>query len=149
MAALTADIKTVRYGVGADHEPGYAGVTSAVTIYGGSIAVLRSGFLNPPTTSSTTDIVMGLVERQTVGGSTNGAVTANFLRGTFFVSAGTGGDALSTADIGAQVFLIDEHTVGKTSGSSTRSVAGTLMQIDTTQPGGYAVALGTPAPGTG
>mgnify|MGYP001555921721 CR=1 FL=1 len=73
------------------------------------------------------------------------------LTGSFFLFGGTSADALTEANVGGPVYLIDEKTVGATNGSSTRPVAGVLRAIDTTRAGGdqYAVTLGTPAQSAG
>lgn len=153
MAALTADIPTTRYGVpGNAHQPENFPLLHNVTVYGGSIAITRAGYLVPPTTPSTTDIVVGVIDRYatSAGGTTDGAVTAEVAQGTFFLRCGTGSDALTQADVNQSIYLIDEQTVGKTNGGSTRPVAGTLRNIDTTRFGDqFAVTLGTAAPGTG
>lgn len=47
----------------------------------------------------------------------------------FDFAIGTSSDALVDADVGATVYAIDNATVGKTSGSSSRSIAGTLVEI--------------------
>lgn len=47
----------------------------------------------------------------------------------FDFAIGTSSDALVDSDVGATVYAIDNATVGKTSGSSTRSIAGTLVEI--------------------
>jgi hypothetical protein len=43
---------------------------------------------------------------------------------------GAGGDALTLADIGRDVFVIDVDTVGKTNPNTTRPKAGVLIDID-------------------
>jgi hypothetical protein len=75
--------------------------------------------------------------------SVAGTYNAVIDTGSFFLNAGTGSDALSTADCGASVYLINETTVGKTSGGASRPVAGVLLNIDTNVTPSYAVALGS------
>ena len=47
----------------------------------------------------------------------------------FDFAIGTSSDALLDADVGATVYAIDNATVGKTNGSSSRAIAGTLHEI--------------------
>lgn len=47
----------------------------------------------------------------------------------FDFAIGTSSDALVDADVGIDVYAIDNATVGKTSGSSSRSVAGKLVEV--------------------
>jgi len=151
--ALTGDVKATRYGVGGNvHQQLNLGLAATTTVYRGSIALKNaSGYLKNSASPLSTDTCMGLVEQALniantgpgiVGTSTNGAVLVDIATGTFFLSAGTAGDALTIADIGSKVYVIDEVTVGKTDGSATRPVAGTLVAVDSSQPGGYAIKLG-------
>lgn len=166
--ALTADIVTEQYGNPSTHQPIEAGIGNAVTLYRGSVALLSGGvsvtkgYLKNAATPSSTDSVMGLVagygpscgfpdDAPGVGGtnaSSDGAATASVLPGTYLLLAGTGADALTVTNLQTSVYLINETTVGATSGSSTRPVAGLLVQvpsIDASIPTGYvAVQLGTP-----
>jgi hypothetical protein len=50
--------------------------------------------------------------------------------GNFNFKIGAAADALSLADVGRDVFVIDSDTVGKTNPSSTRPKAGVLIDID-------------------
>jgi hypothetical protein len=159
--ALTADAKITRFGVPDIHEPINKGILHGITIYRGGFALTRSGYLvNPDSGVQSTDLVWGVVERSGPGtadtgpgiagdAATDGAVTAEVSTGKFFFGAGTGADTPTVANLGQQMYVIDSITVGKTNGSGTRPTAGTLVQIDTTMPGGYAVDVGSGPPGTG
>ncbi len=67
--------------------------------------------------------------------------------GTFLLLGGTGTDALTVTNVQTQVYLINENTVGATSGGSTRPVAGLLVQVPATDAsipvGMVAVQIGT------
>jgi hypothetical protein len=149
--ALTADVISVRYGSPDGHQPLNYGIKASTTVYRGQIAILKSGVLIA-TPDATTNVVVGVVDKAgpgtansgpgIAGGSTDGAVTAEIQTGAFFFACSTSSDALTVADIGSTVYVYDQVTVAKTDGSSSRPVAGKLVQIDTTQPGGYAVLLG-------
>jgi hypothetical protein len=154
--ALTQDVKTVRYGVGGNaSQPVYIpAIGASTTVYGGSICITDSnGYIKNASSASSTDTCWGLVHAQTKNSSTAPVTTGQILdingrpfqvdTGSFYVNAGTGGDALTEASLGKTVYVINETTVGATSSSNTRPVAGILIDIDLTQPGGYAVKFGS------
>lgn len=156
--ALTADIKLVRYGVVDAHPPLQRTLTAAATVYRGSVALTRSGYLVAASSPQSTDQVVGMIEcagngvadtgSGILGASPSGTTPVQVATGTFLLSAGTGADALTVANDGATVYLIDEQTVGATNGSSTRPVAGVLVATPTDDAsiptGKVAVAVGTP-----
>lgn len=157
--ALTADVKITRYGTDTGHQLANQPLGGSVTVYRGSIALTDvNGYLKNASSPASTDTCWGVIENSvdlaftgpgiTNPNTTNGGVNVNIATGTFFLNSGTSGDALTQANVGATVYVIDEVTVGKTSGGGTRPVAGVLMAIDTTQPGGYAVKLGNAAGNT-
>ena len=146
--ALTADIITPRYGAGGNLNN--KGLTANATVYRGSVATTRSGYLVAASSPASTDIVWGIIAdgvgsgsdtQGITGASTNGGVTVDIETGTFFLAGGTSSDALVATDVGATVYLIDEQTVGKTSNGNTRPVAGVLEFVDPTY--GLAVKLGS------
>ena len=76
-------------------------------------------------------------------GTTNGDTLIGIDTGTFYLANGTNSDALAQADVGATCYVVDEITVGKTNGGSTRPVAGKVAGIGTGQYAGkIAVTLG-------
>ena len=150
MPALSADVPTIRFGVpGSATQQISKPLAASVTVYGGSIATTRAGYLTPASSPASTDVVWGLIGRWTplnpplaqssVAGTYNVAIDT----GAFFLNAGTGSDALSTADCGSTVYVINETTVGKTNGSNTRPTAGVLLNVDTTITPSYAVLIGS------
>ena len=169
--ALTADVLTTRYGSPIDHQPIEYPVgkgASGQTLYRGSIAALSGGttvtqgYLKNIATPASSDLVVGVIQGYGpscgqantgpgIGGATlntaDGVLTANVVTGTFLFLGGTGADALTVTNVQTSVYLINETTVGATSGSSTRPVAGVLVQVPATDasiPVGYvAVQLGT------
>lgn len=63
--------------------------------------------------------------------STSAGVTAiRFKRGTFRFVNSSAGDLITTADIGAVAYIVDDQTVAKTNGTSTRSPAGIIDGVD-------------------
>ena len=51
-------------------------------------------------------------------------------RGTFKYGNSSAGDLIAQADVGADCYIVDDQTVAKTNGSSTRSVAGKIIAVD-------------------
>ena len=169
--ALTGDIVKTRYGSAIDHQPIEYPIgkgASGQTLYRGSIAAISGGttvtqgYLKNIATPATSDIVVGIIDGYgpscgqadtvpglggTVLNTADGVLTANVATGTWLVKAGTGSDALTVTNVQQPVYLIDEQTVGATDGSSSRPVAGILVQVPATDasiPTGYvAVQLGT------
>lgn len=149
--ALTSDIPSTRFGVPGDgHQPLSFPVAASQKPWGGAVAVLYQGYLVAASTPSSDQIVVGIMHR-TADNSAGAAgdIQGQVETGSFFLFGGTSADALTEANVGSVVYLIDEKTVGATNGSSTRPVAGTLRAIDSTRAGGdkYAVTLGTVASG--
>ena len=167
--ALTSDILTTSYGPAFSRVEYPVGKGSAgQTLYRGSFTAVSGGttvtqgYLKNMATPAATDLVVGIVDdygpscglANTGPGliapnTSNGAVTANVRQGTFIVASGTGADALSITNLQTSVYLINETTVGATSGSSSRPVAGLLVATPATDasiPTGFcAVAVGTNA----
>jgi hypothetical protein len=158
--ALTGDVLTDRYGSPDGHQPLNKLVPTGVTVYRGSVAGIAGtgggqGKMKNESTVATTDIILGLVQKAGSGfpndtpGIIGGTgVTCEIETGSFILASGTGADALDVTTNGASVYLIDEVTVGKTNGGSTRPVAGIQLACngdDASIPVGFvAVKLGTP-----
>jgi hypothetical protein len=133
--ALTADVRTIRYGTpGNSTQPQNIGITAAAVVYRGSIATSRSGYLVAASSPQSGDITWGLIDKSgpgvadvnpgITGGTSNGSVTAEIATGSFFLSNGTGADAFTQANIGATAYVINETTMGATSNGNTRPVGG-------------------------
>jgi hypothetical protein len=170
--ALSSDIQITEYGSPANHQPIEYPIgkgASGQTLYRGSFALISGGttvtegYLKNASAGTAGDLVVGLVSDYGptcgqpntgpgLGGSVlntaDGVLTANVRPGTFLVLAGSGSDALTVTNVQQSVYMINEDTVGATSGSGTRPVAGLLVQVPATDasiPSGYvAVQLGTP-----
>lgn len=124
--ALTKDRNTpVRDGENITHP-----VAATKKIYAGSLVVLNATGYAEPGSTATTLTAIGRAEAQVDNGSgANGAETITVKRGVFrFDNAGA--DAVTRAEIGASCYIVDDHTVAKTDGSGTRSVAGKVIDID-------------------
>ena len=51
-------------------------------------------------------------------------------RGCFRFANSASADAIALADVGADCYIVDDQTVALTNGSSTRSVAGKIHDVD-------------------
>lgn len=157
--ALSKGIQVLRVGAEGNNEPIAAPLGSAVTVYPGSIALSRVGYLANANAPQVTDKCLGLIGAITggTGAETGQSITGNgsqgpngvwidCLTGTFLLASGTGADTLSEATAGATVYVVDEQTVGATDGSGTRPVAGVQLPIDPTIPTGFVpVKMANPA----
>ena len=125
MAALSANRNTPKYGSGGARYKLPHG--SGVTLYRGALVVIdqTAGTVMPGTTS-TTKTAAGRAETSTADDS----AYVEFTRGTFLFDNSTSTDAITNAQYGQSVYIVDDHTVAKTSGSSTRSIAGICRGLD-------------------
>lgn len=126
MAALTAEKYTVRYedpASGTAHVGG--GVASSTKIFKGALVVLNSSGYQTKATAATGLIACG-VARETADNSSgsNGAIKAVVDSGAFEFENSSAGDAITIAEIGDDVYIVDDQTVAKTDGSGARSRAG-------------------------
>lgn len=127
MVALTTNRNT-KQRQNADLE---IGVAANIQIFAGSmVAVNSSGFLAPATTA--TDIkVIGRASRQIDNrDGANGDQTLRVERDIYAFANSSGGDEITVSDIGDTCYVVDDQTVAKTDGVSTRSVAGRVVDVD-------------------
>lgn len=97
----------------------------------GTIAVLNSSGNAEMGTTATGKIVVGVFEDtvDNTGGSAGG-VQVPVCRGCFQFANSASTDALANTDIGATCYIVDNQTVAKTDGSTTRSKAGIVRGVD-------------------
>lgn len=160
--SVTSDQLYRRVGAEGVHQPVCAPLTANVTVYRNTIALLdgTTRYLKNADTPAATDKVIGMIDAVAggtasnadvgiTGGSTNGAVLVDCATGTFLLASGTGADALTEADAGNDVYVVDSITVGRTNGGSTRPVAGQMLPNDVTTPAGYVAVKLTGVAGNG
>lgn len=127
MPALTAERNTIERNGSSLNLPAAA----AKKIYAGSL-VARDGSGNAtPGAAATTLKGVGRAE-ESVDNSAGAAgdLTVKINKGIFRFGNSTSADLIATADIGNDCYIVDDQTVAKTSGSSTRSVAGKVFDVD-------------------
>ena len=87
-------------------------------------------FLGPVSTTLKAD---GVAQKRVVNtGGADGAMSVEVVPGISHFDNSTAGDAIAQADIGNNCYIVDDHTVAKTSGTNTRSIAGQIADIDAT-----------------
>ncbi len=127
MAALTADRPTPKREGKMLSLP----VAASTLIYaGGIVCVNASGWATKGAVATTLKTVGVAVERADNSAGANGAIQVRVERGTWLMANSGGGDLIARADIGTQCFVVDDQTVAKTNGGSTRSVAGIVRDVD-------------------
>lgn len=100
-------------------------VAATFTVFEGSLVMVNSSGLARPGATATGMTCVGRAENGAAAGQ---AVDAK--RGVFLWANSAAGDAITDADYGATVFIVDDQTVAKTSASSTRSAAGICRGVD-------------------
>lgn len=127
MAALTAARSTPRR----DGRSFARGVAATKVIYAGSMVFLNATGFATPGAIATTLIADG-VAKSTVDNSTgaDGDKMVETEKGVFRFGNSTSTDAITKAEIGDPCYVVDDQTVAKTNGTNTRSVAGTIVDVD-------------------
>lgn len=114
-------------------------VKANATLYvGGIVCVDASGYAVPAAVSTTLRAVgvlqttggLGIPGPALLGGAVNGTVTAPVTSGAAFKVDNDPLDPISQADVMKSCYLTDNQTVCRTSGGSTKSVAGQVVGVD-------------------
>lgn len=106
-------------------------VAAATKIYAGSLVVANANGYAAPGSVATTLTALGRAEEQvdnTAGA--NGAKSINVRRCKAFKFANYATDLVTQADIGKTCYIVDDQTVAKTNGTSTRSAAGKVLAVE-------------------
>lgn len=105
-------------------------MATGVTIYaGGLVAANATGYATPGA-AATTLTYLGRAEEQKANAGADGAVSILVRRKKAFKWANSGTDAVTQAELGKTCYIVDDQTVAKTNGTSTRSAAGTVVGVD-------------------
>jgi hypothetical protein len=136
MSALTT-ARNTREALGNVHD---LPVSASVVCYQGGLAVLNGGYAEPGTTA-TGLIAAGRFEETVSNASgADGAASVAVKEGDFWFANSASTDLITQAEVGADCYIVDDQTVAKTNGTSTRSRAGKIVQVDATL--GVLVRLG-------
>lgn len=103
-------------------------VKASTTIHQGSLVVLDAGYAAPGRTALNL-IAIGRAE-ESVTAVSAGDASARVKRGVFKFANSASADLIAQADVGADCYIVDDQTVAKTNGSSTRSRAGKIVAVD-------------------
>lgn len=127
MAALTTDRNTPRRDGASMSVP----VAAAQQIFAGAlVAVNATGYATPGATATTLRGI-GRAEAQADNSAgADGAISVDVMRGVFRFGNSAAADLITRAEIGADCYIVDDQTVAKTNGTGTRSVAGTVFDVD-------------------
>lgn len=106
-------------------------VAAATKIFAGGLVCINAGGYATKGAVATTLKTVGIAEEQVDNsGGANGDKQVPVRRGLFRFKNSSAGDAIALADVGADCYVVDDETVAKTNGTSTRSVAGKIRDVD-------------------
>ena len=125
--ALTADRNTKRRDGVLYSDP----VAAATRIFAGSIVCLDASGNAVPGSTATTLTARGVAQEQVDNrDGAAGDLRIETRRGVFPFANSASTDEITRADIGNSAYIVDDETVAKTNGTSTRSVAGVIRDVD-------------------
>lgn len=106
-------------------------VAATTTIYqGGIVALNTSGYATPGAATATLAVVgMAAADANNASGG-NGDISVPVKAGVFRFGNSSSSDEITRAQIGDTCFVVDDQTVAKTNGSSTRPPAGIIVDVD-------------------
>jgi len=125
--ALTADRNTpARGGSGLS-----LAVAAATIIFAGSLVCRNAAGNAVPGSTSTTLKALGMAsERVDNSAGLAGDDHVQIEKGVYRFGNSASTDLITIADIGNDCYVVDDQTVAKTSGTNTRSIAGTVFDVD-------------------
>ena len=129
MTALTTERSTKRYG---DDEVMGFPVKTNVKCFQGGMAVLNAGYAAPATTATGLMAIGRFEETIDNTGQANGYQSIAVREGVFLWNNSASTDQITQADVGNFCYIVDDQTVAKTDGSTTRSKAGKVVGIEGT-----------------
>ncbi len=106
-------------------------VAAGVKCYAGGIAVMNGGYAEPGATATGLKYVGMFEETVDNTSGADGDVNVLVRRGKAFKWGNSASaDEITAADIMSDCYIVDDETVAKTSGTSTRSVAGKVIGVE-------------------
>ena len=125
--ALTKDRDTHRREGVQNSDP----VAAATRIFAGSLVCLNASGFAVPGATATTLTARGRAEHQVDNrDGAAGDLMVETRRGVFRFDNSAATDEITRADILSECYIVDDQTVAKTDGTSTRSVAGIIQDVD-------------------
>ncbi|HEU4409313.1 MAG TPA: hypothetical protein VFS43_28905 [Polyangiaceae bacterium] len=129
MAALTAPRSPSRRGDVAYAHKGVPMAASTTIFRGGMVDKAASGGMFKPAATNTTDKCQGVALETKTNGAVAGATSIQIATGVHNMNNSSAGDQITAADIGNDCFVVDDNTVARTNGGSTRHVAGKVWDV--------------------
>lgn len=127
MTALSADRNTARF----EGDQRQGAVAASTLIYAGALLMRNAaGYIVKGQTATGLVGVGRAEERVDNSAGANGALTVTFRPGIFRFANSASTDEITQAEIGDVCYAVDDQTVAKTNGSSTRSPAGIIDNVD-------------------
>lgn len=127
MAALAADRNTPRRDSAQYSFP----VAASTKIFAGAIVAINASGLATKGAVATTLKAVGVAEALADNSAgLASAINVQVRRGCFRFGNSTSTDAITLAEVGSDCYIVDDQTVAKTNGSSTRSIAGKVRDVD-------------------
>jgi hypothetical protein len=106
-------------------------VAANAVIYAGAIVVANASGYAAPGSMAANLTYLGRADRYVDNtGGANGDKTALVRRGKAFKWKNSSSDALTQAELGKICYIVDDETVAKTDGTSSRSAAGIVLGIE-------------------
>lgn len=106
-------------------------VAAGVKCYAGGIAVVNGGYAEPGATATGLKYVGMFEETVDNTGGADGDVNVPVRRGKAFKWGNSASaDEITAADIMSDCYIVDDETVARTSGTSTRSAAGKVIGVE-------------------
>jgi len=125
--ALSADRNTPRREGGFESHP----VKASTKIYAGALVCLDASGWAVPGSVATTLTVLGRADALADNSAgANGDINVQVRRGIFQWKNSASSDEITRAEIGDTAYIVDDETVAKTDGSSARSAAGIIIDVD-------------------
>jgi len=127
MTALTVPRTTPHRVV---HERLLAVAANAKIYQGALVALTATGYATKGAVATTLRGVGVAAATVDNTGGADGALSVPVRRGVWLMLNSASTDQITAADIGTSCYIVDDQTVAKTNGSATRSVAGTVADVD-------------------
>lgn len=109
----------------------YAPIAAAVKVFAGALVMLDASGDATPGAVATGQIPLGRAREQVDNsGGSAGDLSLTVEAGVFRWQNSAAGDAITRAEIGDVCYIVDDETVAKTDGTSTRSKAGLIVDVD-------------------
>lgn len=128
MTALAAPRSTqLRENAAVESHP----VKAGAKIFAGALVALdATGYAVPGSTATTLKAVGRAEATVDNTGGASGDLNVKVRRGVLCFANSAAGDLIARAEVLGTAYIVDDQTVAKTNGGGTRSVAGTIRDVD-------------------